>query len=298
MKKKNRVNLISNIISILVVASFFVITIFEFLYFYGSVNTLRFIIHTSVLTIVMLIYLVSKIFYKTNNFHKLFSITIFCYFCIFLVLTIMKRYNLLDVFSSVQKLKELILSTGSAGILVFIAIQIAQVIVSPIPGAATILVGAQIYGSLWGFIYSSIGILIGSIIAFFIGRLFGKSLAVWLVGEENTKKWRKTLEKRGKFLLPIIFLLPFFPDDIICIIAGMTTMSFSYFLIVSLITRPIGILVWSYFTGGKLIPFTWPYILIWIAIFIVLAVGFIILIKKQDKIQNWFIKKFSKKKKA
>jgi len=295
LSKSKKVNLIANIIYTIVVAIFFTITIFELIYFY-SINNLHFILHTTLISICLIIYIASKLIFNTKNFHKFFSLTIFCYFCVFLVLTIMKRYHLLDVFSSVQKLKELILSTGSAGILTFIAIQVAQVIISPIPGIATVIVGAQIYGSLWGFVYSSAGIIIGSIIAFFIGRLFGKSLAIWLVGEDNTKKWRKTLEKKGKFLLPLAFLLPFFPDDIICIIAGMTTMSFTYFLVVTLITRPIGILLGSYVFSGELIPFTWPYILIWIAILAVVAILFVIIMKNQDKIEKWFIKKFSKSK--
>ncbi len=297
MKNKNSPSLISNIICTTLVLVYFSLAVCELIIYYGTVNKLWFIINITTVSLSLAGYLISKFILKTKAFHKFCSLAIFLYFVIFLFFTIAKRYHFLDNFSDVQKIKQLILSTGNAGVITFIVIQCLQVLISPIPGIALVIVGAQIYGSFLGFVYSSIGILIGSIIAFFIGRLCGKSLAVWLVGEENTKKWRKTLEKKGKFLLPFMFILPLFPDDIICIVAGMTTMNFLYFLIVALISRPIGILAGSYLCGGKLIPYRWPYTLIWIAIIIAIIIGFSLLLKYQEKIEKFFISKFSNRKK-
>ena len=208
--------------------------------------------------------------------------------------TIFSKYEMLQVFSSIASFKQFILSTGQKGMFIYVLIQIIQVLFVPIPAMIITLTGVAIYGPLLGALLCSLGVLIGSYGSFLIGRMFGSKLVVWIAGEQNAKKYANLINNRGKFFLIIAFLLPLFPDDILCLIAGITSMKFNHFFWIALITRPIGVFCMSYFGGGYIIPFTgwglfvWPFILIFaIAIIIVLT-------KFQPQIESWILMQLSK----
>jgi len=266
-----------------------------FAFVFYRTNTQLAAVHIAVVITLSLFYLVSKLFDK-SNFHKLFSITIFCYFLTFLTMFIMYQLGALTFLASAQKVKDLVLGAGVWGVFIFIGLQIAQVIISPVPGLLTVAIGAQIFGPFLGFLYSSIGIVIGSIIAFSIGKLFGRKAVIWFLGKDAAQKYRTKLEKKGKYLLPLAFLFPVFPDDILCIIAGITTMTYKRFIAIVLLTRPIGVLLSSYLASGTILPLRGYYLFAWAAIGIFIAAAFIVIYKKQEQIENWFTKKFAKKK--
>ena len=198
--------------------------------------------------------------------------------------------NLIYVFSSVDAFRNYILSTGNAGVIVYIIIQTLQVIVLPIPAAVICLTGAIVYGPLFGSLYCSIGVIIGSIISFWIGRLFGYRVVVWVAGRQNAIKYASVLTNKGKTFLPLAFLLPLFPDDILCLISGITTMKFRYFCWVVTIFRPISVIFMSYFGGGYIIPFKGWGLYIWGIIIIIMVVLVYLSAKYQDKIEAWVIK--------
>ena len=98
-------------------------------------------------------------------------------------------------------------------------------------------------------------------------------------------------------ILTVMFLLPMFPDDILCFVAGLSPMSWKYFIIMQVITRAISVSITSFSLGGSIIPYnTWWGILIWIAIGIAIIALFIFLYKKGEKIERWFLNLFSSKK--
>jgi len=204
---------------------------------------------------------------------------------------ILYKLNILYMFSSVSSLKNYIISTGSKGVLIYILIQMLQVVFLPIPASIICIVGSIIYGPWFGALYCSIGVLLGSIISFFIGRIFGYKLVSWIVGEDNTIKYSEIIRTKGIFFLGLAFLLPMFPDDILCFIAGITRLSTKKFLLITILTRPIGVIFMAIFGGGHIIPFSGWGLYAW-AIILVVAIAFVIIIMKwQDKIQDFLMKK-------
>ena len=126
-----------------------------------------------------------------------------------------------------EDLQKIIAKTGAVAPLVFIGITIAQVTFVPIPGAVTILAGSYIFGFWQSFVYSYIGMMIGSVLSFALGRLIGKPYVSWVAGgKEQVEDWIKKLKGREKVFLFFAFLLPFFPDDILCFVAGLSSMKF------------------------------------------------------------------------
>ena len=149
-------------------------------------------------------------------------------------------------FNSLDSFRDLILAKGSWVPLVFMGIQIIQIIVPVIPGGLTCVAGVVIFGAFWGFIYNYISICLGSIIVFFISRTFGRSIVLRIFGEDLYNKYRgKLKEDRYDKFFALAILLPVAPDDFLCYLAGLTEMSARKFILIILLCKPLSIFAYS-----------------------------------------------------
>ena len=202
--------------------------------------------------------------------------------------------NWLIYFEDPDTIKQIILDSGIWGILIFFLLQVFQVLIGFIPSMVTTLVGVAIYGPLVASLISIVAITLGSIIVFFIGRYLGRKVVVWIAGEAQTKKYCDLLNEKGKYLLILMLLFPIFPDDMLCLIAGITSMTFRFYILTILLTRPISIFVTAYFGSGQLIPYSGWGLYAWPGFIVLLFVAFILCWKYQDKFEKYFISKFDK----
>ena len=189
---------------------------------------------------------------------------------------------------SIEALRDYISQFGSMAVFLYILFSFLQVVILPVPGSVTVAAGVALFGPLKCSIYSFIGITLGSITAFAIGRWVGEKAVQWIVGKDTLKKWLKKLKGKDYLILSIMFLLPLFPDDVLCFVAGLSSMTWPYFLIMITITRATSVLGTAYSVG--LIPFTtWWGILIWLVIGALIILAFWLVCKYSDKIDH-FIK--------
>ena len=190
-------------------------------------------------------------------------------------------------------------SAGAWMDILFIVLQYLQVVILPSPSFVTLVAGTALFGAVKCFIYSFISIVLGSLTAFFIGRFLGYRAVSWMVGKETLDKWLKKIKGKDYVILTAMFVLPFFPDDVLCFVAGLSTMSTPYFVIMILISRAIAVATTCF--SFSFIPFnTWWGILSWILILAAVVTLFILFYKNQEKIQTWFAeqkKKFKRDKK-
>lgn len=191
----------------------------------------------------------------------------------------------LDKIDSVEELKEVILSGGAYSYIIFFILQFLQVTVLQIPSIVSVLAGTLIFGPWVSFAISFVAVMFGSIFAFFLGKKVGTKLINWIVGKEEGEKWATKLEK-GKYVFFLMMLFPVFPDDILCLIAGTTAMTYKFFIITNLITRPISIACTCFLGSGMLIPFSGWGIPVWIALLAIVAIAFFVSIKYQSKIEE------------
>jgi uncharacterized membrane protein YdjX (TVP38/TMEM64 family) len=136
-------------------------------------------------------------------------------------------------------------SHGWAAPLVFIGVQIAQVIAAPVPGEATGFIGGYLFGSLLGFIYSSIGLTTGSLINFGIGRFLGERFVRRLIPEEKFKRIDRLVNRQGVIAVFFMFVIPGFPKDYLSLALGLTTLPLKVFAILACIGRMPGTLLLS-----------------------------------------------------
>jgi len=124
--------------------------------------------------------------------------------------------------------------------LVFIAVQIIQVVVAFIPGELSGFIGGFLYGPVWGTIYSTIGLTLGSWLAFMLARFFGEPLLEKAVKKEVFEKFEYFMEHKGLMVSFLLFLIPGFPKDYLCYIMGMSRIPVWSFLILSTVGRLFG----------------------------------------------------------
>lgn len=211
---------------------------------------------------------------------------------------ILDQTGVFDTLTNMELIKNFILSTGIWGRVVFVAVQTAQVVFLPIPGVLVNLTGVALYGTWQGFLLSLIGTILGSVIAFTVGKLFGKKLVSWIVGKEDADKYRKLFDKKGRFVFILMLIFPIFPDDMLCMIAGITTMSYGYFFLAVLLTRPWGLATTCFLGSGEIIPFRGWGLAVWAVIFILLGLAFYFINKYNKQIMAYINKlagKFSNK---
>lgn len=198
----------------------------------------------------------------------------------------------------INGLVKIISDTGAWGMVVYVLIQILQVVILPLPAVVCYVPGSIIWGAPMATLLASIGVIIGSVIAYFIGRIWGKKAVIWIAGKETTEKYSAYFGKRGKGIFVIMQILPFFPDDILCMVAGLTSMNFVFFIIVMCTVRPAIISVYCFLGSGDIIPFSGWGIYVWVAIFAVCIALAVLSFKYQDKFESWLVSKFSRKKKG
>lgn len=223
---------------------------------------------------------------------KLQRIAIVALFIMLFILSVYFVLNfcgLWEKLNSVSKFKSFILSLGFYGRSAFVLFQFLQVTFIPIPSPILIIAGSIIYGPFQAGLLSFAGILLGSAFAFFLGKIFGQKIVRFMVGKEAQKKWTKFLNN-CKFSFVLMMLLPCFPDDILCLVAGLTDMSWTFFMVTQFITRPIGIFSVSIFSSGNLIPYHGWGLIVWAVIFI-LAFFLIYLSNKYSQNIESFLKR-------
>jgi len=149
-------------------------------------------------------------------------------------------------------LKEIVLSYGRLSILVFIFMQILQVVVFFIPGEFIQIAGGYIFGTFLGGIISLIGITIGSIIVYLIANSYGKPYVEKIIRNEKVKFFKKILKVGSKKIVVFMFyLVPGIPKDALAYICGVSDISLKDFVIYSTLGRIPGIFISSYF-GQKI----------------------------------------------
>ncbi len=240
---------------------------------------------------------VACIYKRKESMFKLTLIVLFFAAIGFAIYIGLLKSGALDLLKDADNISDLMKKTGIWGPLIYILIQFLQVTFIPIPSAISTAAGMAAFQNLWlVFVCSLVGMMLGSMLAFVLGRVFGVKLLVWMVGPKSYNKYQKMLKGRDKMMLFMMFLLPVFPDDLLCIFAGVTTMSYTTFFIMQIVTRPITIIgqTLTFDIMGKIPLNTWWGILLWIIIGIAVVAMFVGLWKYSDKLENLLVKVIQK----
>ncbi len=166
---------------------------------------------------------------------------------------------------------------------VFILIQTLQVIVAPIPGQITALVGGYLFGPYAGTVYSMLGVMVGSAIAFTIASHWGRPAVERLIEESVLNRFDGFVNEVGAPGLLLFVSIPGLPDDAICFLAGLTPIGLPLFLGIMLIGRSPAYIVTN-FAGGSIAGGQLIEAVIMLAALVLLSV---IAYRKRNQIQQY-----------
>lgn len=243
----------------------------------------------------------SIMFYREKKefVYKLFLLVNALILSATLILYFLKISGFFEKIRTIEEFRSYISSFGAYAAVLFIVIQFLQVVILPIPAFITVGAGVLLFGPLKGAIYSFIGIISGSMLAFYLGKIFGYKIAIWMVGKESLERGLKIIKGKDKIVLTFMFLFPFFPDDVLCFVAGVTTVTSGFFISMIFITRIISVFCSSFSMNNDIIPYdTWWGILLWIVFFVFTIIATILIYKKGDKIEEFFNRRKIRKNKA
>lgn len=136
------------------------------------------------------------------------------------------------LFTDKEVLQRFLEKAGWLAPIVFLLIQVIQCVIPIIPGGVSLLIGVMVFGPLEGFLLNYVGIYLGSLAAFLLARYYGRIFVRSLVSEQSYRKYTDMLEKnqeRFNHFFIIAMALPGMPDDLICMIAGLSDMNLKYF---------------------------------------------------------------------
>ncbi|MBE5741628.1 MAG: TVP38/TMEM64 family protein [Clostridiales bacterium] len=236
-----------------------------------------------------------EVFHSNNTHNK----TVRLFFVIAIVLAVFitlyivfKSTGVWEKINSIEKVQNIVKSGGIFSFIIFMILQILQTTVLQLPAIIVTIAGTLIFGRWTAFLLSFISVMIGSILMFWIGRKAGRKFLHWLAGD-SADEWIKKVSG-GKYLFFLMMVFPLFPDDILCVVAGLTNMSFTFFFWTNIIARALGIGCTVFFGSGSVIPFHGWGLIVWGVIILLVALLFYLSVRYKDKIDE-IMKQFFKK---
>lgn len=175
----------------------------------------------------------------------------FIFFILFLVIAGFLLWNNFSyLFSDVNKIKSFVSQFELLAPLVFILLVVLQVFFAPIPGQLIGIASGYLFGAVFGTVYSMIGLVVGSYLAFLSSRYLGRPFVEKVVEKQTLEKFDSFSKTSGSFVLFLAFLLPFFPDDALCFIGGLSEVKLKKLVLVAFIGRFPGFLVLNLLGAG------------------------------------------------
>lgn len=256
----------------------------------------RVYVAVALFTVVFLAVTLEFCFYfaKKEVWYKLAVSALFLIDLALAVFYVLLATGFLTAVDSAESFKEYLLSAGAWMDALFIALQFLQVIILPLPSFVTLVAGTALFGAVRCFLYSYFSIAAGSVTAFFIGRFLGYRAVCWMVGKDTLDEWLKKMKGKDNLILTAMFVLPLFPDDILCFVAGLSSMTAVYFVGMTLVARAISVASTCFLANA--LPFTtWWGILAWAAVWAAEFALFLLFRKNQDRLQRWLRRRRKKR---
>ena len=145
-------------------------------------------------------------------------------------------HHVFQVLTDKNKVCGLLQKMGAWGPPIFILAQAFEVLLPywPLPLE---IAGGFLFGLPLGIFYSTIGLGLGSMTAFALGRWLERYWLSQVLPPQKLKRFRMLMKRQGTLTAFIIFPIPWVPKDIFCYLMGLTRMSLHYYLVAVTIAR-------------------------------------------------------------
>ena len=97
-----------------------------------------------------------------------------------------------------------------------------------------------------------LAVVAGSMIVFLAARALGRHAIQRFLDKGVMDKYLPVIEEKQDMFLFLTMLFPFFPDDALCMLAGLTNISLGRFTAIMVLARPWGLIVAALLGSGSL----------------------------------------------
>lgn len=145
-----------------------------------------------------------------------------------------------------EAVREALAGLGPAAPLGFVLAEAAQVVFWPIPGQPLEIPGGWLFGFVAGTALGTVGAVAGSLLAFELGRRYGRPWVERHIPVSIRERFAARLGRgqRAGWVVFWLMMVPAFPRDPLCYLAGLTRLTLARFGLIALVGRPVGLAPW------------------------------------------------------
>ncbi len=140
------------------------------------------------------------------------------------------------IISDAKNISGIIKGAGKWAPIAYLLLEIAQVLTIfwPVPWE---IVGGFLFGLPLGMFYSMVGLTLGGVLAFLLGRWLEKTYLRRIIDPEKLRRFRKLMRREGALAAFIIFLVPGVPKDFVSYVLGFTSLSLKFYVVAAILFR-------------------------------------------------------------
>ncbi len=229
---------------------------------------------------------------ENKKWVKYIGIIIFLVVMIGITIFLIPVIKMLPTEEGRTKLKGIVESYGAFGPLMFILLQVVQVVIAIIPGEPIEIIGGMLFGGFYGYLLCMAGVLLGTVFIYYLVKWIGQPMVSAFVNSEKLSKYKIfNDEKRLETLVFILFFIPGTPKDALTYLIPLTRIKPSKYFVYATIARTPSIISSTY-VGTNIGKGNWKASIV---IFLITALVGFIGIKYNDKIILRFRRKTNKK---
>ncbi len=229
---------------------------------------------------------------ENKKWAKYIGIIIFLVVMIGITIFLIPVIKMLPTEEGRTKLKGIVESYGAFGPLMFILLQVVQVVIAIIPGEPIEIIGGMLFGGFYGYLLCMAGVLLGTVFIYYLVKWIGQPMVSAFVNSEKLSKYKIfNDEKRLETLVFILFFIPGTPKDALTYLIPLTRIKPSKYFVYATIARTPSIISSTY-VGTNIGKGNWKASIV---IFLITALVGFIGIKYNDKIISRFRRKTNKK---
>lgn len=197
------------------------------------------------------------------------------------------RGGCLEQLGTVEGWRALIARAGNWAGAAYFFLQMMTVIIAPIPSNVSMVAGALVLGFWPALLLGVAAVWAGSIAVFLLARGLGQNAVQRFVDRGVMEKYLPVIREKQDMFLFLTMLFPFFPDDALCILAGLTTIPLGRFVAIVVTARPWGLVFAALLGSGAISMPPWG----WAMLAALLCAAFYLAMKYSQRIENWLFEK-------
>jgi uncharacterized membrane protein YdjX (TVP38/TMEM64 family) len=134
-------------------------------------------------------------------------------------------------------LRQVVRGFGVLAPVAFVLLAAVQVVVAPVPGQVLGLASGWLFGVFWGTVYSVLGATLGSFFALSLARRYGRPFVERAIDPAMRARFDGFSGDHGYGVYTLFVLVPGVPDDVLCFVAGTTTLDIKRLTVLSGLAR-------------------------------------------------------------